>query len=96
MVGQDSAGAKPERPTLRADAASGRNAASLAPIIDSDTFTYDAANQMLSATSARYGNTVSFVHDAAGRQIEEALTVGASTFMTVTTYDAASRSAAIT
>ena len=37
-------------------------------LADSDTFTYDSASRMLTATSGRYANTVSYTYDDAGRK----------------------------
>ncbi|TWT80045.1 tRNA(Glu)-specific nuclease WapA precursor [Planctomycetes bacterium CA13] len=54
---------------------------------DTDTFTYDAAGRMLTATSGRYGNTVSYTYDEAGRKSTESTTLGGQTYTTTTNYD---------
>ena len=58
-------------------------------ISDITTFTYDAAGQLLSATSGRYGNSVALTYDAAGRRRTEGLTIAGQTYTATSTYDAA-------
>ena len=58
-------------------------------ISDITTFTYDAASQLLSATSGRYGNSVALTYDAAGRRRTEGLTIAGQTYTATSTYDAA-------
>ncbi|WP_235909042.1 RHS repeat-associated core domain-containing protein [Roseiconus nitratireducens] len=60
-------------------------------IADSDAFTYDDASRMLTATSGRYGNTVTYVYDIAGRKLNETLSIGGQSYTTDTQYDAAGR-----
>jgi RHS repeat-associated protein len=58
-------------------------------ISDSDSFTYDANSNMLSAASGRYTNTVAFTYDDAGRKSSEALTISGQTYSCSTQYDSA-------
>ncbi|WP_186774669.1 RHS repeat protein [Allorhodopirellula solitaria] len=60
-------------------------------IADTDTFTLDDASRMLTAVSGRYGNTVTYVYDIAGRKLSESLSIGGQTYTTSTVYDAAGR-----
>ncbi|WP_430453465.1 RHS repeat-associated core domain-containing protein [Rhodopirellula europaea] len=60
-------------------------------IADSDTFTFDDASRMLTATSGRYGNTVTYVYDITGRKLNETLAIGGQSYTTDTQYDAAGR-----
>ncbi|MFT3771415.1 MAG: RHS repeat-associated core domain-containing protein [Minicystis sp.] len=60
-----------------------------------DTFAYDAASRLTAATSARYQNTVARAYDAAGRQIQETLTVFGQDYVTDYDHDAAGRTTAI-
>jgi len=63
----------------------------LGMIADTDAFTYDAASRMLTATSGRYANDVSFTHDAVGRKATESLAISGQTYTTTTQYNAARR-----
>ena len=58
------------------------------PISDSDVFTYDAAGNLLSATSERYDNSVVFTYDDAGRRVYESLSIDGKTYTVATQYDA--------
>ena len=49
-------------------------------IADSDTFTFDSAGRMLSATSGRYSNVVGMTYDFAGRLATELLTIANQTY----------------
>jgi RHS repeat-associated protein len=69
---------------------------SQSPIVDSDTFTYDANGRMLTAISGRYGNTVTFVYDNAGRKTSESQAVASQTYTTSYAYDSASRVTSMT
>ena len=53
--------------------------------------TYDAAGQLLTATSGRYGNSVALTYDAAGRRRTEGLTIAGQMYMATSTYDAAAQ-----
>ncbi|WP_430453468.1 RHS repeat-associated core domain-containing protein [Rhodopirellula europaea] len=46
---------------------------------------------MLTATSGRYGNTVTYVYDITGRKLNETLAIGGQSYTTDTQYDAAGR-----
>ena len=56
-------------------------------IADSDTFTYDSASRMLTATSGRYTNTVSYTYDDAGRKASESLQIAGQTYTTSMAYN---------
>ena len=47
------------------------------PDTNNDSFTYDDDSRLLTAVSARYGNTVTRTYDDAGRQTADNLTIGA-------------------
>ena len=56
-------------------------------LADSDTFTYDSASRMLTATSGRYANTVSYTYDDAGRKASESLQIAGQTYTTSMAYN---------
>ncbi len=60
-------------------------------ISDSDTFTYNANSQILTAVCGRYNNTVTRTYDAANRKSSESLTISGKTYTSVTQYNAAGR-----
>ncbi len=60
-------------------------------IADSDSFTYDANSNMLTAICGRYSNTVTLAYDAASRKSTESLTISGKTYTSNTQYDAAGR-----
>jgi RHS repeat-associated protein len=60
-------------------------------ISDSDSFTYDANSNLLTAVCGRYNNTVSRTYDAANRKTTESLTIAGQTYTSSTQYDAAGR-----
>jgi len=61
-----------------------------------DILLYDGAGRMTSAQSLRYGNTVTYTYDDAGRALTESLTVGAQTFNVGYGYDNANRQTSVT
>ncbi len=65
-------------------------------VVDTDTFSYDGNGRMLTAASGRYGNTVAFSYDSAGRKSSESQTVDSRTYTTSYGYDAASRVTSMT
>jgi RHS repeat-associated protein len=65
------------------------------PDAQNDTFGYDAAGRMISATSARYDNTVGRTYDPANRMTSESLTTNGQTYTVGYAYDAADRVTAI-
>ena len=60
------------------------------PISDQDTFSYDAAGRMLTATKGRYANTVTMTYSN-GRKLTEALTIFEQTSTVTSGYDATGR-----
>jgi RHS repeat-associated protein len=56
-----------------------------------DTFVYDNASRLLTATSAQYNNAVSRTYDAANRLTSETLTVGMTPYSIGYGYDADNR-----
>jgi len=66
------------------------------PIADSDSFTYDPAGRMLTATSGRYSNTVAQTYDPLGRLETESLTIAGQTYTTTRAYDPRSQLAQLT
>ena len=56
-----------------------------------DTFTYDNASRVLSASKGRYNNIISYTYDGIGRQENETTTVGGNSYTTTCTYDADNR-----
>lgn len=60
------------------------------PLADQDTFTFDNANRMLTATKGRYSNTVAFAYEN-GRKVSESLTIFRQTYTVGSGYDAAGR-----
>ncbi len=60
-------------------------------IADSDTFQFDAASRITSATSGRYVNTVSMSYDPTGRLATEGLTITGQTYTTTREYDSPNR-----
>ncbi len=68
----------------------------LGPVTDQDTFGCDPANRLLTATKGRYGNTVTFTYDQAGRTATERLTIEGQNYTITSAYDAASRLTQIT
>ena len=62
-----------------------------ATLDSTDTFTYDEASRILTASKGRYNNTVSFTYDAIGRKKTETLTLGGSSYTTSCDYDADNR-----
>jgi RHS repeat-associated protein len=65
-------------------------------IADQDEMTYDAQGRLLSATSGRYGNTVSRTYDADGRLASESLTIDGQTYTATATYGATSPTMTLT
>jgi len=61
------------------------------PANDTDTFTHNQSNQLLTAVSDRYNNTIAFTYDSAARKATESLTIGGQTYQVGTSYDAVSR-----
>ncbi|EDM28096.1 hypothetical protein LNTAR_12106 [Lentisphaera araneosa HTCC2155] len=63
----------------------------------SDTFTYDDASRLVSATKGRYSNTISYTYDQAGRRLSETQThsgsagVSPASFTISHTFDVANR-----
>ena len=53
-------------------------------IADTDTFTYDAASWMLTATSGRYSNDIALTYDTVGRKTSESFTMFGQTYTTTT------------
>ena len=74
----------------------GHASGSLAGTNDTDSFTYDNAGRMLTATSGRYGNSCLMAYDEAGRKETESLTIGGQTYTTTTAYDDVGRVATLT
>lgn len=66
------------------------------PPNDTDSFTFDGANHMLTAVSGRYSNTLTFIYDQAGRLANEALTIGGQTYTVGRSYDGANRLVSLT
>ena len=64
-------------------------------IADQDTFTYDAAEKMLTAVKGRYSNTVSFTYEH-GRKLTESLAIFGQTYTVTSGYDAAGRENSLT
>lgn len=62
----------------------------------SDTFAYDAAGRMTSATSGRYNNVVAMGYDNASRLVSESLTAYGQTYTVGSGFDAANRKTSIT
>jgi YD repeat-containing protein len=60
-------------------------------IADSDVFTFDKANRMLTAASGRYTNTVTQVYDPLGRHQQEKLTIAGQTYTTTHDFDSLGR-----
>ncbi len=56
-------------------------------IADSDTFTYDRADRMLTAVNGRYSNTVTYTYDLVGRKATESLTIGGQTYPITSEYN---------
>ena len=56
-------------------------------LADSDAFTYDAASRMLTAVSQRYGNTVTYTYDEAGRKATETLNINLQDYTVGYSYD---------
>ena len=65
-------------------------------IADSDTFTLNSAGQILTATSGRYSNVVTFVYDNAGRKSSESLTIDGQTYTSSSEYDTVNRLSKLT
>jgi RHS repeat-associated protein len=61
-----------------------------------DSFTYDAASRMLTAVSARYGNTVTRTYDLASRLSSDTLSIGATNYAVQYGYDNANRQTSVT
>ena len=66
------------------------------PPNDTDSFTFDGAGHALTAASGRYGNTLTFAYDQAGRLDSESLTMGGQTYVIGRSYDAANRLTGLT
>ncbi len=61
-----------------------------------DTFTYDAANRVLTGVKGLYANTVALAYDTGGRKATESLTIAGQTYTTGTAYDTAGRVSQLT
>jgi RHS repeat-associated protein len=61
-----------------------------------DTYTYDKASRMKTATSARYGTDVAWTYDGAGHIAKESLTFQAKTYDVGQSYDVDGHSIALT
>ena len=57
----------------------------------SDTFTYDDASRLVSATKGRYSNTISYTYDQAGRRLSETQAHNGESFTISHTFDVANR-----
>jgi len=66
------------------------------PPSDADSFTFDGSGHLLTATSGRYSNTLTFTYDQAGRLSTEALTIGGPTYAIARSHDAAGRVTGVT
>lgn len=66
------------------------------PIADTDTFAFNHAGQVLTATSGRYSNTVAFTYDEAGQKASESLTIDGQTYTSTNEYDSVGRLAKLT
>jgi RHS repeat-associated protein len=65
-------------------------------ITDADSFTYNKSNQLLSAASGRYNNTVAYSYDDYGRAESEALSIGTKTYSSEYSYDILGRASGYT
>jgi len=66
------------------------------PPNDTDSFTFDGANHVLTAASGRYNNTVGFSYDQAGRRASESLTAGGQTYTVDRAYNPTGRLSSLT
>jgi RHS repeat-associated protein len=68
--------------------AAGRLTKRTYPDAKNDTFTYDLASRIKTATSARYGSDVTWTYDSAGRPTKESLTFQSKSYDVSSIYDA--------
>ena len=57
-------------------------------VADSDAFTYNRTGRMLTASSGRYSNVVTYGYDNVGRKSSESLQIAAQTYMVGVNYNA--------
>jgi RHS repeat-associated protein len=65
-------------------------------VSDCDTFTFDKMRRVLSATSGRYGNEVTFTYDSAGRTTTEYLNISGKQYPTTIAYNTRNEVSSIT